>query len=880
MSNVKKSLIIKKGNEYHVLVDDEKNIYNENMFFYPVYKKSADILEEICNLNSQRIENGKKELAGIDFCTNNLIMYCAERGGGKSSAMRTFANLLRGFEDEKEKDCFTSLFSKNMKKYRFSVLKEIDPTAISSKDLFMRVILSRMFKELRDKLEDKFLYRDESEPDSLVSMFTECYRLLDVIYQKGGDFNCDDDLDDLSDLGDSCLLKDKFSKLIQNYLRIIIGNNNCENNFLIIQIDDADLNSEAAYGIIEDIRKYCIVPNVIILMALNMKQMRYVLDQHFAAEFKSLLDASYRIKEEIKPMRLLDCQKMAARYIDKIMPIGHQIHLPSIDDEILNHSSGLTIEYYDENGKDILNFPPNEKTSSDDYQEKLLRFIYTRIGIPFVKTTSYLHNFLPKTMRGLSHFLAYIGSLEELDLDYGIAEIDMLCREELNSDELKKLNPKKTLSKSEAEEELKKRKKNIDLIEQYFLTNWCPIRLDYDHKLVIENIAAAANDQKILSAVKWLEKLYEKYSITNISAEPELSDVSYAYLLEVLRNISDSAHIIGNAEETYRFTYALRFYFTLFFNRLILLDIKEKNEFKHVLSVSNYEVWEPVFENANNNLFFNSWRFRVDSDKWNKYIDTDKNNEKILCIMREKKVNYPIFQNITNPNANIIFDYGTFLLLFACDKIYDAKIDDSSARMKYLSERNFLLILLFNWDIQHCAEKTDFLPNSSKGATNDLRVKQPLDSIFNCVMTKLNYLGITFDETRSDEIFKTNDVKIFKGEVGLVDKDAIKQSVDDLKGIFKNIDTTSINAGISELAQLYTSITIIDSIKELKIWSNFSNSAKEIVSSCDSLYNLLNTSQKVADPESFMTTIKKLISTIQNNLDVQKIIDEIKQSYD
>ena len=36
MTNKTKSIIaIQKGSEYHVLVDDPKNIYNKSLFFYP-----------------------------------------------------------------------------------------------------------------------------------------------------------------------------------------------------------------------------------------------------------------------------------------------------------------------------------------------------------------------------------------------------------------------------------------------------------------------------------------------------------------------------------------------------------------------------------------------------------------------------------------------------------------------------------------------------------------------------------------------------------------------------------------------------------------------------------------------------------------------------
>ena len=41
------NLEIQQGHEYHVFID--KKIYDKSKFFYPVYKKSADIIKEICS---------------------------------------------------------------------------------------------------------------------------------------------------------------------------------------------------------------------------------------------------------------------------------------------------------------------------------------------------------------------------------------------------------------------------------------------------------------------------------------------------------------------------------------------------------------------------------------------------------------------------------------------------------------------------------------------------------------------------------------------------------------------------------------------------------------------------------------------------------------
>lgn len=534
----------------------------------------------------------------------------------------------------------------------------------------------------------------------------ECYRLLDVIYQRGGEFSCEDDLDDLTDLGDSCKLREKFSDLVQHYLRVFIGEKNCEKNFLVIQIDDADLNSQMAFNIIEDIRKYCIIPNVIILMAVNMDQMRCVIEQYFVTSFKPMLDAS--------SLSLSECQKMAARYIDKIMPAGHQIHLPTIDDYIQNRSSELTIEYFEKdnnNEKNLLSYTDTNNEKLTDYQEILLRLIYEKTGIPLVKPIGYLHNILPKTMRGLSHFLAYMEPLDNLKPGYGVSEINMLCN---RVDDVKIYPEVYAKIVEEAKNELLKRKRNLDALEQYFLKNWCPVRLSHDHRRAIEDIAAAVSEQKISSAEKWLEKLFKDIDIIilDVGIKPALSPLSYSYLLEMLRKIGNQAHVTDNADETYRFTYAVKFYFTLFFNRLLLLGIEENGEFDQLLKVSNLETWEPHFENisAIKDTFSPNSIMRFDLNYYvlnktvesNKKAGNKKNNKTKLgdaetidekigknCIIRVSEKNqfahcgdlHLLLNNYNKDHQNvslIIYDLGALLLSYICNARLDVGFDNKS----------------------------------------------------------------------------------------------------------------------------------------------------------------------------------------------------------
>lgn len=858
-SSAKSVIKIQKGNEYHVLVDDPENMYNENMFFYPVYKKSVQLLKEIC----MHSKDGDTD----DSFSNNLIMYCAERGGGKSSAMRSFANFLNQFEAEKEKQCFSFSALHDMENFKFSVLKIIDPTAISSKDLFMRIILSRMFSVLRSKINKEgkdFLHQDANGQDSLVSKFMECYRLLDVIYQKGGEFSCDDDLEELSDLGDSCKLREKFSDLVQHYLRVFIGEKNCEKNFLVIQIDDADLNSQMAFNIIEDIRKYCIIPNVVILMAVNMDQMRCVIEQYFVTSFKPMLDVS--------SLSLLECQKMAARYIDKIMPAGHQIHLPTIDDYIQNRSSELTIEYFEKdcnnNEKNLLPYNDTNKEKLTDYQEILLRLIYEKTGIPLVKAAGYLHNLLPKTMRGLSHFLAYMNSLENLNLNYGISDINMLCNRVYDA----KIYPE-TSEKNveEAKNQLAKRKRNLDALEQYFLKNWCPVRLSHDHRRAIEDIATAVSEQKISSAEKWLEKLFKgtiSTSISDIGIKPNLSPLSYSYLLEMLRKMGNQAHGTDDADETYRFTYAVKFYFTLFFTRLLLLGIEEKGKFGRLFKASNLETWEPHFENisAITDTFSPNSLMRFDLNYYvlNKKAGNKKKNKTKLgdaetidekigknCIIRVSEKNqfahrgdlHLLLNNYNKDHQNaplIIYDLGARLLSYVCNVNSDINMENESEQT--IACHDCLFMLLLNWDIQRCVEKTEFDASTNKNDEEDNPsvieddMRFLIDRISKHLNKCLTYLPIKWD--LYEVIGGTRDDQISISQFNL------KSNLDLVKALFNTVlnEIEKANQKSNNQPEFISFIISPDfyslkySIDQLSFLSDCSTYIKKIIEKWNGLY--------------------------------------------
>lgn len=485
MNDVKKDkyIEINYSHEYRLFIDD--NIYDSSKFFYPVYKKSAELIKEIHLYADPTSEEPRKYPAAN---TNNLIMYCANRGGGKSSAMMSFGNALKGVGSvsEKEKDGYDEFWG-DMAKCRFAVLDAIDPTSLCEKEAIMTIILSRLFLETRKVMQknDSGEQRNngcrninEQSRYEIISKFRECYKYINVINGTQKEFNDEEgdfSLEELASLGDSSNLKKEFHSLVKLFLKNKNKTEELENDYLVIQIDDADLNTSKSYDILEDLRRYCMVPNVIILMAVNMPQMHQVVEQHFVREYESLLKAKV---DKSAFIAYDDIKDMAVRYINKVMPATHQIYLPQIDDFLRSGSSVLTIRYKKSDGKnsrdgqDALSYYRAGKVDNvTGYQERIIRLIYMKTGIAMVMPDSYVHNFMPQNMRELTHFLSFMCSLPDLDPDLNYAEMFSLMSEQDEGTEIS------GYKKADAERELAKRQSNLDAFMKFFLNGWCDINL-------------------------------------------------------------------------------------------------------------------------------------------------------------------------------------------------------------------------------------------------------------------------------------------------------------------------------------------------------------------------------------------------------------------
>lgn len=582
---MEKKIEIHHGDVYCTKIS---SIYNENDFFHEAYSKAAqgvrDIVEATKHFHDEAREKrpgqndpdlalGVTEYMHLAGYPNNIIAFCAGRGQGKTSAMVSFSTALRQWKGDAQEQRF---WGNLIRTCSFYVLDPIDPTMMDQGDSILRIIISRMFEcytKEEKKQWDSRSGRPEKEPE-LLNGFRQCYRNLDVL-QKDRDLqDCYDDLEYLADLGDSSNLKKTFQGLVSHFLDLVFQHTVGESRqFLVIQIDDADLNAANAYRIVEELRKYCVVPNVLILMATDFGQLELTVEQHFIEELATLC-----VHKKDDKTVWDHCHKMMERYLDKLIPGTRQVHLPLIDHYIKGHENELLLKYTDS----------NLEVWDGDYQDILLKMIYQKTGLILVKPTGYLHNLLPKTMRELTHLLAFLSNLEKLDFENcALSKLIQMWQETLKAQSL--YARQKTMAAADIPVEfprpsaeslvaLELRRKNVDALMLYLRHCWAKAALMEDQQGVIVPVMETTMSLKIKQLLFGLRAYGAKKYPDTWDDQNCCDGFQYADVITTLNALKE----MPNCTDEFPLIYISATILILYMHLLAIQDLNEGLEFKRL----------------------------------------------------------------------------------------------------------------------------------------------------------------------------------------------------------------------------------------------------------------------------------------------------------
>lgn len=390
----KRELVIKKGEEFKISIKDK---IEKTDLFYDQYISAAKMLDSIISIVDDDYNKWEKS----EF-ENNIIAFCGERGEGKSSAMISFTKAVYEHSDDNEALIFADC--ENIKKTYFVEPIVIDPSMLDDVHNVLDIILATLYKKFQDQYYGNNQSIHDYEREELLDQFQKVYKCVSLINNQtkilDDEYDYEGNIGKLSKLGQSMGLKKELHNLIKRYIEIMsnVQKENRKSVCLLIAIDDLDLCNSYAYKIAEQIRKYLVIPNVVIIMALKVEQLQLCVRENNHKDYGRML----RVQQE-RPEICEEITNMSERYVAKLIPKIRRNYLPNV-----HMMQNVKLIYKDIDGTEI---PSVESVSSVD--EILLDLIYKKTGMKFMLDKSGKNYFLPDNLRDTVNVVALLSDMEE-----------------------------------------------------------------------------------------------------------------------------------------------------------------------------------------------------------------------------------------------------------------------------------------------------------------------------------------------------------------------------------------------------------------------------------------------------------------------------------
>lgn len=365
--------------------------------FSDVYDSAKHNLLEIIN---QLVLSKEQQLSNKYDAYNNVIAFTGERGKGKSSSMISFLEALIDYTPQK-KDAFYNDFHTHTP--HFVALDVIDPSLFRGKETLFEIVLAKMFSHFKKAIEGTSINVTDEDRRKLVQYFQNVFGNLKYTTGNKDDLYNEETLEALLKLSTSSNLRDSFGQLVKMFL-YVVGTEKSNNNILVITIDDFDLRLEGVYDMLEDVRQFLITPNVIILIACKMEQLRESIYSKIYSDLSKKITDNERFEESFIDSEI---QGKAEKYIAKLVPITHRVHLPSlgkisdedIDDTEINEEIELSKK------EELTINQKNHSCNENKIRISVIpKLIFEHLGI-YINPELYNY-FYPKTLREYHTFIA------------------------------------------------------------------------------------------------------------------------------------------------------------------------------------------------------------------------------------------------------------------------------------------------------------------------------------------------------------------------------------------------------------------------------------------------------------------------------------------
>lgn len=561
-----------KGQELNVYISE--SLENPENMMFPVFKQALQALAGIVRQAREFDMYGQRD---GDFCkqerlfrySSNIIAFSGQRGGGKTSTMLSFSKIMQRIGEERKWDYDQELQSawKELQNVSFIVLSPLEPSVLEGQQSILSVVLSRLYAYGERLMWEANQRGGDAEwlecvQRNLTRDFQNCLSgIRGVKYQRDA---APQDLRDLQDINDGARLRQYFSDFVEHLLQlashggqrdqeiyyrgqkeICYRNTTDREAYLVLQLDDADSQIDHSYQVLEDVRKYLVVPKMVILMSADVSIFRQLVLEKYAEEFPALGS-----KEEERQPLWADLRRMGSKYLDKLIPSIQLVTLPLLDQMVVQQGDNLELRYLkskpmgeDKSTETGYVFPWSQNAGLG-LQDFLLTAIYQKTGIIFVTHTAYANNIIPTTMRGIMHLLYLLSTMENIPSHSRDGK--------LTPEGLKEL----------VERQLPIAEENLSRFSRYFREDWLNAKVTrLDDLAFLRHLGSSARSVQVQLTIDYLLKRYEKSLPENFDAKSMAKlDKSSQILLE---EFMAALHLKHRTQEDFSLSFAIHTVFTL-----------------------------------------------------------------------------------------------------------------------------------------------------------------------------------------------------------------------------------------------------------------------------------------------------------------------------
>lgn len=414
---------------------NNKTLETSSMFFIDEFRQVFEIIKELGKAQDQIVEAKDEDSYKSSSRNNNLILFTGQRGSGKTSAIESVAKYLHNNTYEEK---------------TYYCLPMIDPSFFTKDTNLLKTVLSRVFGEAKFLMKKQNKKDASSSYDKLLKAFDKVQKALGVLEESGKlRFN----MESLNETSEALEMNKLMQYLVDEFRNYLFSIEDKKVDKLILVIDDIDMNVSCAADMLEQVRKFLMLDNLIVIMSANLKQLQNEICERICGSYpNSLKDNNSDVADDV--------EDQATKYLLKVFPTSRRVHVENPAERLVDT---------------FLKIEDDSEKREGPLQNLILTMIWEKTRLLFVPkdaekgvgVSRTLHPIIPTNLRELSHFLEMLVKLPGIP----VGEVGN--------------KGAKLFSKIEYYNQCKE---NFYTFRNYILKNWIPNRLSLEEERVFENI--------------------------------------------------------------------------------------------------------------------------------------------------------------------------------------------------------------------------------------------------------------------------------------------------------------------------------------------------------------------------------------------------------